>query len=35
VVEYPKNEEQAQTAAREIAEQNFIGLMAKRALDRP
>jgi cysteinyl-tRNA synthetase len=35
VVEYPKNEEQAQSAAREIAEQNFIGLMAKRALDRP
>jgi len=35
VVEYPGDEEQAQTAAREIAEQNFIGLMAKRALDRP
>jgi uncharacterized protein (TIGR01370 family) len=35
VVEYPRDEEQAQTAAREIAEQNFIGLMAKRALDRP
>jgi cysteinyl-tRNA synthetase len=35
VVEYPRNDEQAKTAAREIAEQNFIGLLAKRALDRP
>ena len=35
VVEYPKTDEQAQIAAREIAEQNFIGLLAKRALDRP
>jgi cysteinyl-tRNA synthetase, unknown class len=35
VVEYPKTEAQAQTASREIAEQNFIGLLAKRALDRP
>jgi endo-alpha-1,4-polygalactosaminidase (GH114 family) len=35
VVEYPKTEAQAQTAAREIAEQNFIGLLTQRALDRP
>jgi cysteinyl-tRNA synthetase, unknown class len=35
VVEYPKSEAQAQTATREIAEQNFIGLLAQRALDRP
>jgi cysteinyl-tRNA synthetase, unknown class len=35
VVEYPKDEAQAQTASREIAEQNFIGLLAQRALDRP
>jgi len=34
VVEYPKTDEQAQIASRKIAEQNFIGLMAKRALDR-
>jgi cysteinyl-tRNA synthetase len=33
VVEYPRNEEQAKTARREIAENKFIGLMAKRALD--
>ena len=35
VVEYPRDEEQAQTARREIAEQHFIGLMARRELDRP
>jgi cysteinyl-tRNA synthetase len=35
VVEYPRNDEQAKTVAREIAEQSFIGLLAKRALDRP
>jgi cysteinyl-tRNA synthetase, unknown class len=35
VVEYPRNEDQAQTAWREIAEQDFIGLMARRELDRP
>jgi cysteinyl-tRNA synthetase, unknown class len=34
VVEYPKTDEQAQIASRQIAEQNFIGLMAKRQLDR-
>jgi cysteinyl-tRNA synthetase len=33
VVEYPRNEEQAKTARREIAENKFIGLMAKRELD--
>jgi len=33
VVEYPKSEAQAQIAWREIGEQNFIGLLAKRALD--
>ena len=33
VVEYPRNENQAQTARREISENNFIGLMARRALD--
>ena len=33
VVEYPRNEEQAKTARREISENNFIGLMARRALD--
>jgi cysteinyl-tRNA synthetase, unknown class len=33
VVEYPRNDEQAQTARREISELNFIGLMARRALD--
>jgi cysteinyl-tRNA synthetase len=33
VVEYPRNEEQAKTARREIAEHNFIGLMARRDLD--
>jgi len=33
VVEYPRNDEQAQTARREISEHNFIGLMARRALD--
>jgi cysteinyl-tRNA synthetase, unknown class len=35
VVEYPRDEEQARTAQREIAEQNFIGLVARRALDHP
>lgn len=35
VVEYPRNEEQAQTARREIAEQSFIGLIARRSLDHP
>jgi hypothetical protein len=34
VVEYPRDDEQAQAAQREIAEQNFVGLMARRALDR-
>jgi cysteinyl-tRNA synthetase, unknown class len=34
VVEYPSNDKQAETARREISEQNFIGLIAKRALDR-
>jgi cysteinyl-tRNA synthetase, unknown class len=33
VVEYPRNEQQAQTAQREIAEQEFVGLLARRALD--
>jgi len=33
VVEYPRNEEQAKTARREISDNKFIGLMAKRALD--
>ena len=33
VVEYPRNDAQAQTARREISENNFIGLMARRALD--
>jgi cysteinyl-tRNA synthetase, unknown class len=33
VVEYPRDDEQARTARREIAEQNFIGLIARRALD--
>ena len=35
VVEYPRDDDQAQTAWREIAEQNFIGLVARRALDQP
>ena len=35
VVEYPRDDDQAQTARREIAEQNFIGLVARRALDQP
>src|SRR5262245_2726451 len=35
VVEYPRDGEQATTAQREIAVQNFIGLLATRALDRP
>jgi cysteinyl-tRNA synthetase len=35
VVEYPRSDDQAQKAAREIGEHNFIGLMAKRALDKP
>jgi hypothetical protein len=33
VVEYPRNDSQAHTARREIAEQGFIGLMARRALN--
>jgi cysteinyl-tRNA synthetase len=33
VVEYPRNDDQAQTARREISRHNFIGLMARRALD--
>ncbi len=32
VVEYPRNDAQAQTARREISEQGFIGLIAKRSL---
>jgi cysteinyl-tRNA synthetase len=35
VVEYPRNADQAQKAVREIGEHNFIGLIAKRALDKP
>jgi cysteinyl-tRNA synthetase len=34
IVEYPRNSEQAQTARREISENKFIGLMARRTLDR-
>ena len=34
VVEYPRNDDQARTAWREINEQHFIGLLANRALDR-
>jgi hypothetical protein len=34
VVEYPRNEEQARIAQREISENNFIGLMTRRELDR-
>jgi cysteinyl-tRNA synthetase len=34
VVEYPRSDEQAKTARREISENNFIGLTAKRTLDR-
>jgi hypothetical protein len=30
----PKNEEQAQAMARDIAAENFVGLLAKRQLDR-
>jgi cysteinyl-tRNA synthetase len=33
VVEYPRNDDQAQTARREISEQGFIGLMARRSLN--
>ena len=33
VVEYPRDSQQAQTAQREIAEQEFVGLLARRALD--
>jgi cysteinyl-tRNA synthetase len=33
VVEYPKNDKQAKTATREISEQGFVGLMARRSLD--
>jgi cysteinyl-tRNA synthetase len=32
VVEYPRNDEQARTARREIAEQGFIGLTTRRSL---
>ncbi len=32
VVEYPRNEQQADTARREISDQGFIGLMARRSL---
>jgi cysteinyl-tRNA synthetase len=32
VVEYPRNDDQAQKARREISEQGFIGLMARRSL---
>jgi len=32
VVEYPRNEKQADTARREISEQGFIGLIARRSL---
>ena len=35
VVEYPRDDAQAEAAAREIAEHDFIGLIATRALDRP
>jgi cysteinyl-tRNA synthetase, unknown class len=35
VVEYPHNDDQARTARREIGEHNFIGLIARRALDKP
>jgi cysteinyl-tRNA synthetase, unknown class len=35
VVEYPHDDDQARTARREISEQSFIGLMARRALDKP
>src|SRR5262249_52041563 len=34
VVEYPRNDDQARAAWREINEQHFIGLLANRALDR-
>jgi len=34
VVEYPRDDEQATAVRREIADANFIGLTAKRALDR-
>jgi endo-alpha-1,4-polygalactosaminidase (GH114 family) len=33
VVEYPRNEQQARSVRREIAEQGFIGLVARRDLD--
>ena len=32
VVEYPRNEQQAETARREISDQGFIGLIARRSL---
>jgi cysteinyl-tRNA synthetase len=35
VVEYPRNDEQARTAWREISEHGFIGLIARRALNSP
>jgi cysteinyl-tRNA synthetase len=34
VVEYPRNAEQARAVQREIAEQGFVGLVARRDLDR-
>jgi hypothetical protein len=34
-VEYPRNDEQARTAWREISEHGFIGLIARRALNSP
>jgi cysteinyl-tRNA synthetase len=33
VVEYPRNEEQAKAARRELADNNFVGLTARRNLD--
>jgi hypothetical protein len=33
VVEYPRNDEQAKTARREISENHFIGLIARRTLN--
>jgi cysteinyl-tRNA synthetase, unknown class len=35
VVEYPRTDEQARSVQREIAEQGFIGLVARRDLDKP
>ena len=33
VVEYPRNDEQAKAARREISEQGFIGLTTRRSLN--